>query len=149
MRTVSKSSMFAVVLLTMFAASAHAQDIITVKVPFPFMVGSESFPAGHYDIQPADFGSSVISIRGLDKNPSSGFALTSLAGGTDPDGDQPVLVFKKWENTYRLAEIWQSKEEGRELPQFSDSGTSPSNGAPAPTDGFTGDSTYIVTASRN
>jgi hypothetical protein len=139
--------MFAVVLLAMFAASAHAQDTITVKVPFPFMVGSESFPAGRYDIQPADFGSSVIAIRGLDKKPSSGFALTSLSGGTDPDGDQPVLVFKKWEKTYRLAEIWQSKEEGRELPRFIDPGTSASNGVPAPSDGL-GESTYIVTASR-
>jgi hypothetical protein len=139
--------MFAVVLLAMFAASAHAQDIITVKVPFPFVVGGESFPAGHYDIQPADFGSSVIAIRGLDKNLSSGFALTSLSGGTDPDGDQPVLVFKKWENTYRLAEIWQSKDEGRELPRFTDPGTSASIGVPAPSDGFA-ESTYIVTATR-
>src|SRR5262249_49663546 len=119
---------------------------ITVKVPFPFMVGSESFAAGNYDIQPADLGSSVIAIRGMDKHPLSGFALTSLAGGTDPEGDQPVLVFKKWENTYRLAEIWQSRDVGAELPRFTDPGTSASNGAPAASDEFTGESTYIVTA---
>src|SRR5262245_23468825 len=125
MRAIRKSSMFAVVLLGMFASSAHAQqDIITAKVPFPFMVGDESFPAGRYDIQPADFGSSVIAIRGMDRHPSSGFALSSLAGGADPVGDEPVLVFKKWENTYRLAAIWESKDNGRELPHFTDPGTS-------------------------
>jgi len=138
--------MFAVVLLTMFAGSAYAQEnIITVKVPFPFTVGNESFPAGHYDIQPADLGSSVIAIRGLDKHPSGGFSLTSLAGGTDPAGDQPVLVFKRFENTYRLAEIWQSKDEGRELPHFSDPGSAASNGPPM--ESSTGESTYLVTAS--
>jgi hypothetical protein len=140
MGAIRKSSMFAVVLVGLFAASAHAQDIISVKVPFPFMVGGESFPAGHYELQPADFGSSVIEIRNLDRNGSGGFVLTSLAGGTDPDGDQPVLVFKKWENIYRLASIWQSREEGRELPHFTDPGTSASNGLP-------GESTYLVTAS--
>ena len=118
MRAVRKSSLFAVVLLGMFAASAHAQDIITVKIPFAFVVGHESFPAGRYDVVPADFGSSVMSIRGMDRNGAVGFVLTSLAGGRDPLGDQPALVFKKFENTYRLSEIWESGGEGRVLPQF-------------------------------
>jgi hypothetical protein len=102
----------------MFAASAHAQDIITVKVPFAFVVGHESFPAGRYDVAPVDFGSSVMSIRGMDKSGTVGFVLTSLAGGRDPMGDQPALVFTKFENTYRLSQIWESDGEGRVLPQF-------------------------------
>ena len=133
--------MFAVLLLGMFVASAHAQDAVTARVPFPFMVGSEAFPAGHYDIKPASFGSSVIEIRGMDKSASSGFALTDPAGGKDPAGDEPVLVFKRWENTYRLAEIWQSDGEGRELPRFKDPGPGASNGVPAAEE-----STYLVTA---
>jgi hypothetical protein len=145
MGAIKKSSMFAVVLLGMFAASAQAQDVISAKVPFAFMVGDESFPAGRYDIQPADFGSSVMAIRGMDRHPSNGFVLTSLSGGIDPEGDQPVLVFKKWENTYRLAAIWQSRDEGRELPQFTDPGTAARNGAPAPLDSV--ETTYLVIAS--
>jgi hypothetical protein len=144
MKAVRKSSMFAVLLLGMFAASAHAQDVVTATVPFPFMVGSESFPAGHYDVQPASSGSGVIEIRGMDRKASGGFSLTDVASGNDPAGDQPVLVFKKWENTYRLAEIWDSKDEGRELPRFKDPGTGASNGAPAP---LAEESTYLVTAS--
>jgi hypothetical protein len=82
----------------------------------------------------------------MDKNASAGFALTSAAGGDDPAGDQPVLVFKKWENTYRLAAIWQSKEEGRELPHFTDPGTAASNGAPAALETLPEEATYLVTA---
>ena len=141
MRAVRNSSMFAIVLLGMFAGAAYAQETVTARVPFPFMVGSESFPAGRYDIEAADFGSSVIEIRGMDKRASAGFTLTDPASGKDPAGDQPVLVFKKWENTYRLAEIWQSMDEGRELPAFTDPGTGASNGAPAE------ESTYLVKAS--
>ncbi len=134
--------MFAVVLLGMFAASASAQDTVAARIPFPFVVGTESFPAGHYDIQPASLGSAVIVIRGMDKQPSAGFALTDPAGGTDPDGDQPVLVFKRWENTYRLAAIWQSTAEGRELPPFKDPEAGASNGAPSAAD----ESTCLVSA---
>jgi len=115
MKPVSRSSMFAVLFLGMFAASAHAQDVITVNVPFPFVVGSESFPAGRYQIEAAEFGSSVIEIRGMDKHATAGFALTSAVGGQDPAGDKPTIVFTKSENAYRLSQIWESRGDGREV----------------------------------
>jgi len=117
MNVTKKSSLFVFVLLLMFVASARAEGVITVRVPFPFVIGNEAFPAGHYDIATADAGGNVLSIRGTD-NRSVGMMMTMRAGGSDPKGDQPALVFTKFENTYRLSEIWEGSDEGRELPYF-------------------------------
>ena len=117
MSVIRKSWVFAVVLVGMFAGSARAQDIITVKVPFPFVVGREAFPAGRYEIRNAEESGSVIEIVGMDHK-SAGFALTAAAGGSDPSGDQPVLVFTKYEKDYKLSQIWRSSSEGRELPRL-------------------------------
>jgi len=117
MSAIKKSWVFGFAFVGLFAGSARAQEIITVNVPFPFVVGREAFPAGHYEIRPADESGSVIEIRGTD-NRSVGFALTMAAGGGDPAGDQPVLVFTKYEKDYRLSQIWQSSTEGRALPRL-------------------------------
>jgi hypothetical protein len=117
MSVIRKSWVLASVLVGMFAGTARAQDIVTVKVPFPFVVGREAFPAGRYEIRNADESGTVIVIRGTD-NKSVGFALTTAAGGRDPGGEQPVLVFTKYENDYKLSQIWHSTDEGRELPRL-------------------------------
>jgi hypothetical protein len=142
MSVAKMSSMFAVAFLGMFVGSARAEGIITVKIPFPFVVGHEAFPAGRYDIATADQGGNVLSIRGRD-NRSVGLMMTMHAGGTDPDGDQPALVFNKYEDTYRLSEIWEGSDEGRELPHAS----ATSKTARAETQAGSPDDSYVVDAS--
>jgi hypothetical protein len=115
MSAIKRSSVFAAVFLGMFVSSARAQGTITVKVPFPFVVNHEEFPAGQYDIRTVGSVGTVISIEGMN-NRSFAFALTVPTVGRDPEGDQPVLVFKRYENGYRLSQIWESSAEGRELP---------------------------------
>ena len=115
MSAIKKSSVFAAVFLGMFVSSAHAQGTITVKVPFPFVVNHEEFPAGQYDIRTVGNAGAVISIEGMN-NRLFAFAFTMPAYGGDPEGDQPALVFKRYENEYRLSQIWESNTEGREIP---------------------------------
>jgi hypothetical protein len=115
MSTIKTSLMFAALVLGLSATSARAQEVITVKVPFAFSVGQKQFPAGQYDITLGDPAGMVISIKDMD-NGLSAFALTNSAGGFDPAGDQPALVFTKSENEYQLSEIWESNMDGRELP---------------------------------
>jgi hypothetical protein len=98
--------------LGLFAGRARAQELITVKIPFAFVVGRETFPAGRYDITATDDGERVLAIRGAD-NRAAGFLMTMPASDPDRAGDQPVLVFEKYEDTYRLAQIWESGDEGR------------------------------------
>jgi hypothetical protein len=114
MRAIKKSSVFAAVFLGMFVSSARAEEIVTVKIPFPFVVDQREFPAGQYEIRNVEDAGSVVSIE--DVNHKSGaFVMTMRAGGSDPAGVDPALVFKKVEKEYRLSQIWESSTDGFEL----------------------------------
>jgi len=119
MSVVRKVPVFAAMLLGFFVSTARAQGVVVARIPFAFVVGDSTLPAGRYEIRPMDdVGGTVVAIEGKD-NPSEGaFAVTNPAGGRDPIGDEPALVFTHDENQYRLAEIWDSSNEGRELPNF-------------------------------
>ena len=114
MGAIRKASVFAVLLLGMFGSSARAQGIVTAKVPFPFVVGSKTFPAGQYDISSMADAGTIVAIRGMN-NSAGGFALTNPVERGNPAGDQPALVFTRYESGYRLSQIWESGTEGREL----------------------------------
>ena len=82
------------------------------NVPFSFVIRGQEFPAGHYEIQSE--GSNVMLIRGTD-NQTVMYTLTNPADDRDPAGSQPALVFTRYENTYRLSEIWTAGDEGRSI----------------------------------
>ena len=119
MSVIRKASVFVAVLLGFCAVTARAQEIITVRVPFPFVAGEEKFPAGRYEIRSVDGATSVIAIESVDDPSSQGFVMTNDADGRDPAGNQPSLVFTRYENQYRLWQVWDSSTEGRELPDTS------------------------------
>jgi hypothetical protein len=114
MKAIKRSSVFAAVLLGIFVSSAGAQGIVTVNIPFPFVVNHKAFPAGQYDIRNVTDAGSVVEIEGANHQ-SAAFALTMPANGDDPVGDEPALVFTKVEHEYRLSQIWESSTVGREL----------------------------------
>ena len=114
MNVITKSSVLAAVFLGTFVASARAEDLITVKIPFPFVVDHKEYPAGRYDIRSDEDSGGVIWIEGMD-NKSVAVALTVHADGRDPAGTEPALVFTRSENTYQLSQIWESRSNGREL----------------------------------
>ena len=51
MRAIKMSSMLALGFLAVSAGSARAADVMNVTVPFAFVVGNHSFPAGRYVLQ--------------------------------------------------------------------------------------------------
>src|SRR6266496_3931431 len=115
MRAFKTSATLAAAFVGLFVGSASAQETLVAKIPFSFVVHGEDFPAGRYKV--SDEGG-VLTIRGLD-NRAGMFAQTIRADGRDPAGDQPVLVFSRYENEYRLSEIWESSAEGFVLPERS------------------------------
>ena len=84
---------------------------MTARIPFSFIASNEQFPAGRYVFTETH---GVLTMRGWD-NEEGMFALTVPADGRDPNGDQPALVFTRYENTYKLAEIWNSEHDGSAL----------------------------------
>jgi hypothetical protein len=115
MSTIKQSAVLAAAFVGLFAGSASAQDTVVAKVPFSFVVRGKELPAGRYVIRPN--GDGVVSIVGKD-NKSAIVAITIPAGGRDPLGNQPSLVFTRYEKVYRLSQIWEDGTEGRELQGF-------------------------------
>jgi hypothetical protein len=108
MRAIKRSAVLAVASIGMFVGSARAQEAVVARVPFSFVVRGEEFPAGRYNVTTEE---GLIVVRGIDNN-AGVFAMSTPAGGTDPIGDQPALVFVRYEKTYRLSQIWESSSEG-------------------------------------
>lgn len=103
--------MFVVLMVSM----AHAQiggDVLKVKVPFKFSVGTQTFPAGEYSLKPML--PHTMSLRN-----QAGQVLTSI--GTNSVESTEVqrsvkLVFNGYDGHYFLAQIWKEGDNiGREL----------------------------------
>ena len=105
-----KSVPLAGALALMSAGVAHAQDTLDVKVPFPFVVHGKSLPAGQYSVRRDG---PVLLIQGERGTRGNVVVLTTPSGGHDPAGETPVLTFDRYENTYKLTGVWESKNEGQ------------------------------------
>jgi len=111
MRSIRTSTVLAAMFLGTLVSPAHAQETVTAKVPFPFVVRGEQFPAGRYEFT-AEQG--LLTMRGQD-NASGVFAMTLPADGRDPAAGRPSLVFVRSENAYLLSQVWESDSEGLAL----------------------------------
>jgi hypothetical protein len=101
----------AILLFAGGTARASTSNVLEANVPFPFVVNGQTMPAGKYMVQ-RDMSSSVLLIRGEGNNHASAFVLTTPDGGSDPAGSRPALTFKRHENQYRLASVWESGNQG-------------------------------------
>ena len=92
------------------AGTARAQETLVAKIPFAFVVRGTELPAGRYDIV-NDQG--LIVIRGNDAHVgAAAVAMATPAGGHDPEGREPALVFIHSDGRYTLSQIWESDIEG-------------------------------------
>ena len=118
MRLFKNSSMvLAGAFLLVAGATAHAEmtNVVEVKVPFSFVVRGKTFPAGQYMVERD--GTSVLLIRGERGNHNFTLAPVTPAGGQDPAGNTPALLFKLDDEThqYHLSSVWDSGDEGWSL----------------------------------
>lgn len=114
----SKSMVVAGALLLVAGATtnaAAATNVLEVKVPFPFVVNGKTLPAGQYMVERDDTVPSVLLIRGEKGNHTVKFVAGQAAGGQDPAGSAPALLFKRDENQYRLSGVWAADGEGWDL----------------------------------
>jgi hypothetical protein len=108
---VQKSVLLAGAFLICAGANASASwNVMEIKVPFPFVVNGDTLPAGRYSVEQEN-GSAVL-IRGEKDNTAAVVVMTASATGQDPSGTEPTLTFKRYENQYRLASVWESRTEG-------------------------------------
>jgi hypothetical protein len=72
-------------------------------------VNGQTLPAGLYRL---DSTGQVLSIQGEGANHTAMFVMGTPASGADPNGEQPVVTFTRYENQYRLADVWNSRTDG-------------------------------------
>jgi hypothetical protein len=133
---------FFVLVLLAVAVPVHAQTTVVANIPFDFIVHGHELPAGTYEVRLSDTASGIALIDNL-KGSISMFTITIPAGGNDPAGEQPALVFDHRENRYVLAQIWESRREGEILP-----GTDARRPASHPLAGAGVDDTIVLAANR-
>ncbi len=99
-------------LLVALCLPAVGQTQVLVDVPFPFVAGGDSLPAGVYRVSRAFLWSdSGWSIRG---SKSSTAILTNDVGSLER-AHRPGMVFVHTNDGYALAQIWTSEYQGHEL----------------------------------
>jgi hypothetical protein len=106
--------MAAVLLCAAGTARASVETVFKATVPFAFEVNGHTLPAGTYLIQRDDMTSpSVLIIREANKTHAAAAVVTTIPdGGQDPAGSRPALTFKRHENEYQLASVWESPGDG-------------------------------------
>jgi hypothetical protein len=107
--------LLAVLLLVTGMASAQlGQNGVKADIPFAFIAGSSSFPAGEYRVATAsDMG--VLMVMG---ETSKSALVGSHAVLANASAKETKLIFHRYGDRYFLYRIWVSGEDrGRELPQ--------------------------------
>ncbi|HUC55153.1 MAG TPA: hypothetical protein VMR90_13965 [Candidatus Cybelea sp.] len=103
-------------LLSIVVASqvAQADEPMLVNIPFAFVVGNLTLPAGEYRVETLDRNSAVVLIRCSGAGPSA-MVLSNAAQAKDKP-TQSKLIFMRYNNRYFLSQVWNAgSTSGRQL----------------------------------
>ncbi len=111
-----KKQLFALLGLgLLLAVSANAQTIaLKADIPFNFIVGGATLPAGAYTIRSAGTDGSTMAIRNSD-NQTKVLALPQNCESLNP-AKTTKLIFHRYGDRYFLSQVWvEGSSTGREL----------------------------------
>jgi len=110
-----KRSILITAALAMLATTAASAQTINVKarVPFSFVVGSATLPAGEYSLQTLGFGH-ALEMRNRDANITK-LVLSNVCQSRTATKDK--VIFHRYGDSYFLSQIWtEGSSLGYELP---------------------------------
>ncbi len=93
--------------------TAQSKPLIKVNVPFNFVAGAKTLPAGEYRVQTER--PNVVLIQGLDSKSNMNL-LAHSAQNTQMNG-VGALKFNRYGDRYFLSEIWTGSDVGQQLPK--------------------------------
>jgi membrane-bound lytic murein transglycosylase len=100
--------------LIVAAQVVRADNPMVVSIPFAFVAGNVTLPAGEYRVQKLDGNSAVLLISCADSSRST--MVLSNAAQANEIQTQSKLIFKRYENRYFLKQVWsEGSSRGREL----------------------------------
>ena len=88
---------------------AQAQQQLVVNVPFDFVAGGATLPAGAYSVRPLSHGP-VVLVRKIGAPAASAVAMTS-PGQPKVGESRSVLVFQRYGRDYFLSQIWSAEDQ--------------------------------------
>src|SRR5260370_25911779 len=84
------------------------------NIPFAFVAGNATLPAGEYRVEKLDGNSAVVLIRCSDAS-AAAVVLSNTAQAKETP-TQSKLIFKRYDNRYFLSQVWRAGSiRGREL----------------------------------
>ena len=93
---------------------ARAQEPLAVNIPFAFVAGNATLPAGEYRVQKWDGNSTVLLIQCSDPRESA-TVLTNAAEAKELQSESK-LVFNRYGKRYFLSQVWTAGSiRGRQL----------------------------------
>src|SRR5215469_13914902 len=103
-------SLVSLLSLLLVAGSAFAQTIrVSGDIPFNFVVGSKTYPAGTYEIASIDStNSKTLLLKTRDGNACA--MINSNAAESLKPADKTKLVFNRYADQYFLSQIWVNGE---------------------------------------
>jgi len=90
--------------LIVAAQVAQAEELMSVNIPFQFVAGNMTLPAGEYRVQKWDRDSAVLFIRCSDSK-TTVIVPTHPAEAKEVQ-TQHILVFNRYGNRYFLSQVW-------------------------------------------
>ena len=102
--------------LTVMASTrvAQAQEHLVVNIPFDFVAGNTTLPAGEYSVQVSGPERALILIDRKDPAPS--VIIDSNADVANEIQSQSRLVFNRYGDRYFLSQVWAAgNSRGRQL----------------------------------
>jgi hypothetical protein len=97
-------------LLAVGPATAFAQQVLMVNVPFPFLISGRSHPAGEYRLSISE-NRDELTITPTKGPATVALVQTRLAAVNSPEQADRV-VFDKVGDLYYLSELWLPREDG-------------------------------------
>jgi hypothetical protein len=102
-------------MLTAVTVSAQSERIRVVNIPFSFIVGQKTLPAGAYNLEPFREGSNYV-WQVQSREDQAAALFTTMPTRTSKTQEETRLVFHKYGSQYFLSQIWtQGENTGREL----------------------------------
>ena len=96
------------------AQVAQAEQPMLVNIPFEFVAGNVTLPAGEYRVQTLDRNSTILLIHCSGRG-ASAMVITNAAQGKELNSESK-LVFNQYGHRYFLSQVWTAGSiRGRQL----------------------------------
>ena len=93
---------------------AQAQQSLLVNIPFDFVAGNQTLPAGQYAVSVASVGHSLLLVDRKD-GIASAFLITNAVAANEIQTESK-LIFNRYGDRYFLSKVWtEGNSRGREL----------------------------------